>query len=97
MALHVRRRDHQPSQDHQDPRRCFGRPSFSRVELPKVPIELGVPFAGPTAKYVDRNVGWPRAFDNAPTVHVLDIDFRPAGESVVQHFQQMIDDGLVKA
>jgi nucleoside-diphosphate-sugar epimerase len=77
---------------------AFGRrASFPRRELPKVLIKLGAPFAGLTAKYVDRNVGWPLAFDNTRTVHELDITFRPVGESVVEHFQQMIDDGLVKA
>ena len=77
---------------------AFGRrASFPRIELPKVLIRLGAPFAGLTAKYVDRNVGWPLAFDNARTVHALDINFRPARESVVEHFQQMIDDGLAKA
>lgn len=77
---------------------AFGRrASFLRRELPKVLIKLGAPFAGLTAKYVDRNVGWPLAFDNARTVHALDIDSRPAAESVVEHFQQMIDDGLVRA
>ena len=53
--------------------------------------------AGLTGKYVDRNVGWPLAFDNARTVGELDVEFRPAAQSVVEHFQQMIDDGLVKA
>lgn len=77
---------------------AFGRRrSFPRIELPKVLIKLGAPLAGLTAKYVDRNVGWPLAFDNARTVHALGIKFRPAGESVVEHFQQMIDDGLVRA
>lgn len=77
---------------------AFGRrASFPRRELPKILIKLGAPFAGLTAKYVDRNVGWPLAFDNARTVHTLDVNFRPASESVVEHFQQMIDDGLVKA
>jgi len=76
----------------------FGRrASFPRIELPKVLIKLGAPFAGLTVKYVERNVGWPLAFDNARTKDALGIDFRPAAEFIVEHFQQMIDDGLVKA
>ena len=77
---------------------AFGRRlSFPRIELPKVMIKLGAPFAGLTRRFVDRNVGWPLAFDNARTIRELDIKFRPAGEYVVEHFQQMIDQGLVKA
>ena len=76
----------------------FGRrASFPRIELPKVLIKLGAPFAGLTVKYVERNVGWPLAFDNTRTKEALGIDFRPAAEFIVEHFQQMIDDGLVKA
>lgn len=77
---------------------AFGRrASFPRNELPKFMIKLGAPVAGLTGKYVERNVGWPLAFDNSRTVQELDINFRPAREFVVEHFQQMIDDGLAKA
>lgn len=75
---------------------AFGRRlSFPRIELPKLLIKLGAPAAGLTMKFVDRNVGWPLAFDNARTVRALGVEFRAARESVVEHFQQMIDDGLV--
>ena len=77
---------------------AFGRRlSFPQIELPKIMIKLGAPMAGLTGKYVDRNVGWPLAFDNARTVGELDVEFRPVAQSVTEHFQQMIDDGLVKA
>lgn len=76
---------------------AFGRRlSFPRIELPKILIKLGAPVAGLTGKYVDRNVGWPLAFDNTRTVRELKMQFRPMSESVVEQFQQMIDDGLVK-
>jgi nucleoside-diphosphate-sugar epimerase len=78
--------------------KAFGRRlSFPRIEAPKVLIKLGAPFAGLTGMYVDRNVGWPLAFDNTRTVRELDVRFRPTAESITEHFQQMIDDGLVKA
>lgn len=77
---------------------AFGRrSSFPRIELPKLLIKLGAPVAGLTAKFVDLNAGLPLAFDNARTIRELGVEFRPAAESVVEHFQQMIDDGLVKA
>ena len=76
---------------------AFGRRwAFPRIELPKVFIKLGAPAAGLTRSYVERNVGWPLAFDNARTVRELDVEFRAAAESVIEHFQQMIDDGLAK-
>jgi dihydroflavonol-4-reductase len=77
---------------------AFGRRlSFPRIELPKILVKLGAPLAGLTGEYVDRNVGWPLAFDNTRTVRALEVRFRPAAESVIEHFQQMIDDGLAKA
>ncbi|MET3960620.1 nucleoside-diphosphate-sugar epimerase [Marmoricola sp. OAE513] len=78
-------------------RENFGyRPSFPLFEAPKALIRLAAPVAGLTRKYVDLNVGYPLRFDNSRTVAELGIDFRPAADSVVEHFQQMIDDGLVR-
>ncbi len=78
-------------------REKFGyRPSFPLIEAPKVLIKLAAPVAGLTRKYVDRNVGYPLRFDNSRTVAELGIQFRPGAESVVEHFQQMIDDGVVR-
>lgn len=78
-------------------RRQFGgRLSFPARELPKFMIKLAAPVAGLTRKYVDRNVGWPLCLDSSRARAELGIEFRPAQESVVEHFQQMIDDGLVR-
>jgi nucleoside-diphosphate-sugar epimerase len=75
----------------------FGyRPSFPLIEAPKPLIKLAAPVAGLTRKFVELNVGYPLRFDNTRTVKELGITFRPAAESVVEHFQQMIDDGLVR-
>jgi len=75
----------------------FGwRPSFPLIEAPKPLIKLAAPVAGLTRKFVDLNVGYPLRFDNTRTVKELGITFRPGAESVVEHFQQMIDDGLVR-
>lgn len=75
----------------------FGpRLSFPTRELPTFLIKAVAPFVGLTRRFVDRNVGWPLCFDNARTVAELDVAFRPAAESVVEHFQQMIDDGLAR-
>ncbi|WP_220794457.1 SDR family oxidoreductase [Nocardioides pelophilus] len=74
---------------------AFGRRlSFPRNELPKFMIKLAAPVAGMTRKFVELNVGWPLAFDNSRTRKELGLEFRPAEETIVEHFQQMIDDGL---
>jgi nucleoside-diphosphate-sugar epimerase len=72
------------------------RPSFPLFEAPKAVIKLAAPVAGLTRKYVELNVGYPLRFDNSRTVAELGIAFRPAADSVVEHFQQMIDDGLTR-
>jgi nucleoside-diphosphate-sugar epimerase len=75
----------------------FGpRPSFPLFEAPKKLIEIGAPTAGLTRKYVQLNVGYPVRFDNSRTRAELGVDFRPGEQSVVEHFQQMLDDGLVR-
>ncbi len=75
----------------------FGyRPSFPLIEAPKPLIKLAAPVAGLTRKFVERNVGYPLRFDNSRTIRELGIQFRPAAESVTEHFQQMIDDGMVR-
>lgn len=78
-------------------REKFGyRPSFPLIEAPKLLIKIAAPVAGLTRKFVELNVGYPLRFDNSRTVADLGIEFRPGAVSVTEHFQQMIDDGLVR-
>ncbi|GEE03889.1 dihydroflavonol-4-reductase [Gordonia spumicola] len=70
------------------------RRAFPTRELPKALVKIGAPAAGMTRKFVDRNVGWPLRFDNSRTRRELGIDFIAPEKSIVDHFQQMIDDGL---
>jgi nucleoside-diphosphate-sugar epimerase len=73
----------------------FGpRLSFPRFEAPKPLVKLAAPTAGLTRGFVEQNVGYPLAFDNRRTRDELNVEFRPARESIVEHFQQMTDDGL---
>ena len=44
-----------------------------------------------------RNLGYPLRFDNTRSRTSLGMTYRPAAESVVAHFQQLLDDGLVPA
>jgi nucleoside-diphosphate-sugar epimerase len=78
-------------------RRHFGsRLSFPRLEAPKPLVKLLAPTAGLTREFVEQNVGYRVRFDNSRTRSDLGVEFRPPDDSIREHFQQMIDDGLVR-
>lgn len=66
--------------------------SFPTRELPKFMVKATAPTIGLTRKFVERNVGYPLSFDNSRVQAELGIGFRPVEESIVQHYQQMLDD-----
>ena len=43
-----------------------------------------------------RNLGFPLRFDNSRAREALGLTFRPAAESVVEHFRQLLDDGEIR-
>ncbi|MGH8454042.1 MAG: diaminohydroxyphosphoribosylaminopyrimidine deaminase, partial [Nevskiales bacterium] len=69
---------------------------FPRMEMPKFMVWLVAPMSGLTRKFVSANVGYPQRFDNSYTRKDLGLEFRPVETTVVEHFQQMIDDGVVR-
>jgi nucleoside-diphosphate-sugar epimerase len=73
-----------------------GRYPFPRRELPKFMVWLAAPMSGITFKYVAANVGYPLRFDNSRARTKLGMEFRPPETTVIEHFQQLLDDGLVK-
>ncbi len=76
----------------------FGnRSSFPRRTLPKAVVWLVAPAVGLTHQYVSANVGHSLKFDNTRARKELGAEFRPPEETLVEHFQQMIDDGITKA
>ncbi|HWU32672.1 MAG TPA: NAD-dependent epimerase/dehydratase family protein [Marmoricola sp.] len=78
-------------------RKNFGyRPSFPLIEVPKIAVKMMAPLVGQSRKFIELNVGYPLRFDSSRTTRELGIEFRPAEESIVGHFQQMIDDGIVR-
>ena len=76
-------------------RRRFGRSyPFPYTTIPKPLFRLVAPYAGFTREYVDKNVAWPLEFDNSRSTNELGLVYRPAEDTIADHFQQMIDDGL---
>ncbi len=66
-----------------------------KMIVPKFVFWLIAPFLGFTRKYVSRNIGYPIEFDNSYSIDNLKISFRPMEETITDHFQQIIDDGLL--
>ncbi|MGH3459175.1 SDR family oxidoreductase [Aeromicrobium sp.] len=78
-------------------RRQFGgRYLFPRLEAPKAMIWLAAPIGGVTRKYVATNVGYPLRFDTSKSRTELGMEFRPTETTIVEHFEQLIDDGIVR-
>ncbi|HUS25489.1 MAG TPA: aldehyde reductase [Candidatus Binatia bacterium] len=78
-------------------RRKYGRSyPFPRGEAPTLLVWAFGPLMGPiTREFVSKNVGYPVAFDNTRSKQ-LGVRYRPMEETFVEHFQQVIDDGLLQ-
>ena len=72
-----------------------GFPFPTRI-APKFIIWLIAPLFGMTREYVKKNVGYTLRLDNSRSVDDLGVAYRPIEQTIVDHFQQLIDDGLVK-
>lgn len=70
---------------------------FPKMEAPKILVWLLGPLMGPvTRKFISKNVGVKVAFDNSRSRNILGINYRPSSETFNEHFQQMLDDGIIK-
>ena len=67
----------------------FPRHTVSRAVALMLAPKRGIPQA-----VARRNLGYPLRFDNRRAREALGMTFRPAAESVVEHFRQLLDDGL---
>lgn len=63
---------------------------------PKLVVWLMAPMAGYSRKFVARNAGWPLRFDNSYIQKDLGLKMRPVAETLGDHFQQILDDGVLK-
>lgn len=69
---------------------------FPRKTLPKFLVWTVGPMMSPiTRKFVSRNVGYPIRFDNRRSIE-LGVRYHPVQQTLEEHFQQAIDDGLLK-
>lgn len=76
----------------------FPRYPFPSVEIPKPMAWLVGPLftAGVTRAFISRNVGWPLRFDNTKSRRDLGVQYRPLEQTLADHFQQLIDDGVLR-
>lgn len=71
---------------------------FPRMELPKFLVKLVAPIAaGVSREFVEKNVGYSVRFDNRRSMNELGIQYRPLTETLNEHFEQMVQDGLIKS
>jgi len=69
---------------------------FPRMTVPKAVVWAIGPLMGPvTRKFISNNVGYPVRFDNQRSL-TLGLGYRDIGQTLEAHFQQVIDDGLVR-
>lgn len=69
---------------------------FPFLRAPKAMVWLIAPAAGLTRKFVSLNVGHPVRFDASKSRNELGLKYRSVEETVCDHFQQMLDDGIVR-
>lgn len=69
---------------------------FPKNETAKFLIKAVAPLLGHSRKYIALNVGYPIYFNAQKSMDQLDIKYRDVAVSLVEHFQQLIDDGIVK-
>ena len=78
-------------------RQSFGNKfPFPRNQLPKTAFKLFGPLAGFSRSFVELNMGYPIYFNAQKSQQELGIQYRDIESSVVEHFQQLLDDGVVR-
>ena len=68
---------------------------FPRRQVPKFVFWLIAPMMGYTRKFVSTNVGIPIRFDNSYSKTDLGMSYISVEQTVEDHFQQILDDGLL--
>lgn len=74
-----------------------GKYPFPRMEVPKLMVWLVGPLMGPvTRDFISKNVGLPLRINNSRGRNELGLTYIPVEQTFKEHFQQILDDGLVK-
>ncbi|MCF6269199.1 MAG: aldehyde reductase [Melioribacteraceae bacterium] len=66
-----------------------------KMKLPKIMLYLFGPMQGFSWKQIKLNMGLPLKFDNSKSINELGVSYRPIEETVLDHAEQIIRDGLV--
>lgn len=69
---------------------------FPKKQVPKFLVWLIAPKVGLTRKFVSKNVGYPLKLDNTYSKADLGMSYVPIEQTVKEHFQQILDDGLLQ-
>jgi dihydroflavonol-4-reductase len=69
---------------------------FPKNTLPKFLVWLMAPLAGFKRRMISRNVGYHWLVDHSKSIKELGLKYRPVEESIVDFFQQMIDNDVFK-
>ncbi len=68
---------------------------FPKTQAPKFVFWLIAPLFGFTRRFVSKNVGIKIKFDNSYSQADLKLSYIPLEQTVTEHFQQILDDGLL--
>ena len=68
---------------------------FPRKTVSNVAALMLAPRRGIPQAVARRNLGYPLRFDNRRSQAALGMSYRPAEQSIADHFQQLLEDGLV--
>lgn len=75
----------------------FAQYPLPTMQVPKFVVRWLAPIvAGVSRKFIDLNAGYRIDFNNTRARKELGLVFRPLNETLCEHFQQMIDDGLLR-
>lgn len=69
---------------------------FPRKETPTFLVWAVAPLVKLQRSFVKQNIGLPLRIDNRRSREKLGLSYRPIAQTVTEHFQQMIDDGLIR-
>lgn len=69
---------------------------FPRNQVPKKFFKLIGPKFGYSKDFIEKNMGYPIYFNADKSKRDLGMHYRPIETSLIEHFQQLLDDGVVK-